>query len=47
MSEIEQQRFSVRPSLIRNIGVVLFTLSFIVPPGGSILVPTMDDHYRD
>jgi hypothetical protein len=34
-------------SLIRNIGVALFALSFIVPPGGSMLVPTMGEHYRD
>jgi len=47
MREIAQQRFSVRPSVIRNIGIALFILSFIVPPGGSILVPTMGEHYRD
>ncbi|HXC35962.1 MAG TPA: hypothetical protein VNV43_08815 [Candidatus Acidoferrales bacterium] len=25
----------------------MFFLSFIVPPGGSILVPTMGEHFRD
>ncbi len=47
MSDIEQRRFSVRPSVIRNIGITLFVLSFIMPPGGSHLVPTMGEHYRD
>jgi hypothetical protein len=47
MSENKQPRFLVRPSVIRNIGIALFSLSFIVPPGGSILVPTMGEHFRD
>jgi len=47
MTVIERQRFSVRPSVIRNIGITLFVLSFIMPPGGSHLVPTMGEHYRD
>ena len=47
MTVIEHQRFSVRPSVIRNIGITLFVLSFIMPPGGSHLVPTMGEHYRD
>jgi hypothetical protein len=38
---------SVRPSVIRNIGITLFLLSFVVPPGASILVPTMNEHVRD
>ncbi len=47
MSDTEQRRFSVTPSVIRNIGIALFALSFIVPPGGSVLVPTMGEHIRD
>jgi hypothetical protein len=47
MSEMDQRRFSVRPGAVRNIGITLFVLSFIIPPGGSILVRTMGEHYRD
>jgi hypothetical protein len=47
MSDIGHQRFSVRLKVIRNIGIALLILSFIVPPGGSILVPTMGEHFRD
>jgi hypothetical protein len=47
MSEIRQRRFAVRPNLIRNIGITLFILAFIVPPGGALFVPTMREHFRD
>ena len=39
--------FEVRPSLIRNIGITLFVLSFIVPPGGALFVPTMGERVQD
>ena len=47
MGTLEQQRFSVRPSVIRNIGLVLFFLSFILPSGHALFVPTMGEHARD
>lgn len=47
MSDPGQRRFSVRPSVIRNIGIGLFVLSFIVPSGGALFVPTMGEHVRD
>ena len=47
MSELGKPRFSFRPSVIRNIGITLFVLSFIIPPGGALGVPTMGEHYRD
>jgi len=47
MSSIGHQRFSVRPGVIRNLGISLFVLSFIVPPGGALFVPTMGEHVRD
>jgi hypothetical protein len=47
MSELGKPRFSFRPSVIRNIGITLFMLSFIIPPGGALGVPTMGEHYRD
>jgi hypothetical protein len=47
MSDVKRRNFSVRQSLIRNIGITLFVLAFIIPPGGSVLVPTMGKHFRD
>jgi hypothetical protein len=34
MSELEQQSFLARPNVVRNIGIGLFLLSFIIPLGG-------------
>jgi hypothetical protein len=47
MNELGQQRYPVRSGLIRNMGIILFVLSFIVPPGGAYGVPTMGEHFRD
>ena len=47
MSDIGQRRFSIRPSVIRNVGLVLFFLSFILPSGHALFVPTMGEHARD
>jgi hypothetical protein len=47
MSNLEQHRFSVRPNVIRNIGITLFVLSFLVPPGSAGFVPTTGEHFRD
>jgi hypothetical protein len=35
MSSNGYQRFSVRPEVIRNFGITLFALSFIIPSGGA------------
>lgn len=47
MNDIGHQRFSVRPSVIRNIGITLFVLAFIIPPCGSALVTTAGEHFRN
>jgi hypothetical protein len=47
MSDLAHARFSVRPRVIRNIGILLFLLSFILPPGRAIFVPTMGEHSGD
>jgi hypothetical protein len=41
------RRYSIKPSVIRNLGFVLFFLSFILPPGHALFVPTMDEHSQD
>jgi hypothetical protein len=47
MSNVAQPRFLVRPGVIRNIGLALFFLSFVLPPGHALFVPTMGEHARD
>ncbi len=42
-----QRIYPVRPSAIRNIGIVLFCVSYILPSGHAAFVPTMGEHAND
>jgi hypothetical protein len=47
MSEARHRGFFARQSVTRNIGITLFVLSFIVPAGRALFVPTEGEHVHD
>ena len=42
-----RRKYPFSPNAIRNPGIVLFCLSYILPPGHAAFVPTMGDHAND
>jgi hypothetical protein len=47
MGDIKQRRLSAWRSIIMTVGAVLFALSFCVPPGRAVFVPTLREHFGD
>src|ERR1700733_12671453 len=47
MSEFGHRRFSVKPSVTRNIGIALFVMAFIVPSGDVLFAPTICENLKD